>query len=256
MENNLEEQSGLTPPLKAVVVNGKKKIAVGGVVNLYIPEQTKQQQADWNQNDENAPDFIKNRICYGTEDRSYKYGDTDAVYQTEGNTSGYFYYDIPTIDEDFVKSLIGRTFNLKYGYDDPDYGHSEVTFTIHTDEENTYGYMHMLSDGLYEVYGPDDNACILIVTTDEAEWFDEPIDKGLYVNAYSSIDDDGTIYDGDVFDYELSSGSIVAKKIEDKFIPATIARTAQLGGVQFKVYGTDLQASLDGGSTWKTVTLT
>ena len=68
MENtkNIEAQSALTPPLKAVVVNGKKKIAVNGVVNLDIPQGGggTQVQADWNQNDENAPDYIKNRICY------------------------------------------------------------------------------------------------------------------------------------------------------------------------------------------------
>lgn len=141
-------------------------------------------------------------------------------------------------------------------YDDPEYGHTEVTFTIHTDEEYTYGYLHMLSEGLYEVYGPDDNACILIATIDGAEWFDEPVDKGLYIYAYSSIDDDGTVHDGYVFDYELSSGSIAAKKIDDKFISANIARASQLGGVQFKIDGTDLKASLDGGSTWKTARLT
>lgn len=45
--------------------------------------------------------------------------------------------------------------------------------------------------------------------------------------------------------------------IDDKFISDTIARSSQLGGVQFKIAGSPatLQASIDGGSTWKTVTL-
>jgi hypothetical protein len=44
--------------------------------------------------------------------------------------------------------------------------------------------------------------------------------------------------------------------IDDKFIPSTIVRTEQLGGVRFRIIGTDLQVSLDDASTWKTVTLT
>lgn len=52
------------PPLKALVVNGKKKVAVNGVVNLNLSNMKGGVQADWNQNDENAPDYIKNRICY------------------------------------------------------------------------------------------------------------------------------------------------------------------------------------------------
>ena len=45
--------------------------------------------------------------------------------------------------------------------------------------------------------------------------------------------------------------------IDDKFIPDTVVRTSQLGGVQFKIAGSpaSLQASIDGGSTWQTVTL-
>ena len=49
------------------MVNGKKKIAVNGVVNLDIPQGGgggMQVQSDWDQNDENTPDYIKNRICY------------------------------------------------------------------------------------------------------------------------------------------------------------------------------------------------
>lgn len=42
MGNNIEEQSSLLPPIKAIVVNGKKKIAINGVVNLDIPDVPKQ----------------------------------------------------------------------------------------------------------------------------------------------------------------------------------------------------------------------
>ena len=68
MENtkNIEAQSALTPPLQAVVVNGKKKVVENGVVELNLPTHVPQQQSDWNQYDENAPDFIKNRPFYST----------------------------------------------------------------------------------------------------------------------------------------------------------------------------------------------
>lgn len=33
---NIEEQSALTPPLKAIVVNGKKTVSENGVVNLTV----------------------------------------------------------------------------------------------------------------------------------------------------------------------------------------------------------------------------
>lgn len=45
-------------------MNGKKKVVENGVVELNIPTLTPQQQSDWNQNDENAIDYIKNRPFY------------------------------------------------------------------------------------------------------------------------------------------------------------------------------------------------
>ena len=49
----------------------------------------------------------------------------------------------------------------------------------------------------------------------------------------------------------------VYKQLDEEYIPDTIARSSQLGGVQFKIDGSPatLQVSLDGGSTWQTVTL-
>lgn len=59
----------LPPPLKAIVVNGKKKVAVNGVVNLDVKGGGGSSvQPDWEQNDSSKPDFIKNRICYESTD--------------------------------------------------------------------------------------------------------------------------------------------------------------------------------------------
>lgn len=51
------------PPLKSIVVNGKKKIAVNGVVNINASSKGGV-QPDWNQNDATKPDYIKNRPFY------------------------------------------------------------------------------------------------------------------------------------------------------------------------------------------------
>ena len=42
-EKNIEAQSALTPPLKSIVVNGKKKVAVNGVVELNIDSSSNNQ---------------------------------------------------------------------------------------------------------------------------------------------------------------------------------------------------------------------
>lgn len=55
----------LPPPLKSIVVNGKKKIAVNGVVNINASSKGGV-QPDWNQNDATKPDYIKNRPFYET----------------------------------------------------------------------------------------------------------------------------------------------------------------------------------------------
>lgn len=43
------------------------------------------------------------------------------------------------------------------------------------------------------------------------------------------------------------------EQIDDKYISSNIARASQLGGAQFKVENTTLKVSLDGGTTWLTV---
>lgn len=82
----------LPPPLKAVVVNGKKKVAVNGVVNLNIPQGGggggEQVQADYNQNDENAPDYVKNRPCYeGVYEEVYIDQDVEMSYKPDFSES-------------------------------------------------------------------------------------------------------------------------------------------------------------------------
>lgn len=97
---NIEEKSSLTPPLRAIVLNGKKKAAVNGVVEI----DTK--QADFQQNDPTAPDYIKhkpdmqiefkktiaetymskpNTICNGAILAPFSVSETKKVFFSKGN---------------------------------------------------------------------------------------------------------------------------------------------------------------------------
>ena len=84
MENtkNIEAQSSLTPPLKSIVVNGKKKVAINGVVNINASTKGGV-QPDWNQNDATKPDYIKNRPFY--EEVIPLFPDTTFKYNEQGS---------------------------------------------------------------------------------------------------------------------------------------------------------------------------
>lgn len=208
----------LPPPLKVVVVNGKKKIAVNGVVNLDIPEPTKQQQADWNQNDENAPDFIKNRICYDAGDKILLTGNVIINSATS--------YSFTATSDVLPEPTLGNKIYLKFSNIDTIYETTWIPGSQYV------GFMFSLTT-LGGLCG------------------------GSYVDNHIQFDGGGggatiPFSEGDQYTlYEINT-----QTIDEHYIPDTIVRTSQLDGVQFKVDGTDLKASLDGGSTWKTVSLT
>lgn len=223
MENNIEEQSGLTPPLKAVVVNGKKKVAINGVVNLDIPQgggRGTQVQSDWNQNDENAPDYIKNRICYDAGDKFLLTGNVIINSATS--------YSFEGISDVLPEPTVGSKLYLKFS------SLAEVFETVWT-HNSDYGFTFTLSS----VGG----MC-------GGNWNHDYPNKIHFNGGGGGVSI--PFSEGDTF--TLFEKNI--QPISEDFIPDTIARTTQLGGVQFKIDGTDLKASLDGGSTWKTVTLT
>lgn len=221
MENNIEEQSGLTPPLKAVVVNGKKKIAVGGVVNLVIPEQMKQQQADWNQNDENAPDFIKNRICYDAGDKILLTG--NVIINSATSYSFTATSDVlpePTLGSKlYLKfSSASEVFETEWYYD---YSFGFLFDITSLSKAGALGGSYNIQEHKIHATGGGGGASI-------------PFSEG----------DTFTLFEKNI------------KQISEDFIPETIVRTSQLGGAIFNVDSGVLKASLDGGSTWQTVTLT
>lgn len=222
MENNIEEQSMLTPPLKALVVNGKKKVAVNGVVNIDTRDVSV--QADWNQNDENAPDYIKNRICYTTEenliDETLHISSTTGRF-IEADSSGVYFFN-PSIP--FVS---GKTYKVQVGS-------TIYSFTVHGAPDNSAGSGGTsLEAGGFSV-GWNINGMS-----------GAPHGETAMVNLIGDPQTQAQVLGGNSFEILEENVS----SINNKYIP-------QLGGVQFKISGSSLQASLDGGSTWQTVTLT
>lgn len=178
--------------------------------------EEKQVQPDWDQNDENAPDFIKNRICsekvvtiasdqYNENAQLNKYTN-DALAITPNTT-----YTI-TING------VSKTMNSQ----------QEPSGTI-----VIYFPFDQLSGAF--LYNP--NGILGAPNNEKFQW-NSGANPALYANAKIVI-----------------SGPLITKTIDERFIPDTIVRTSQLGGAMFKVDSGVLKASVDGGSTWKTVTL-
>lgn len=114
-EKNIEAQSALTPPLKSIVVNGKKKVAVNGVVNLNLNNLKGGVQPDWDQNDASKPDYIKNRICY---DESTTLYDSEILPRMVYHVSGSFYTDSDVdLSKSYTLTVNGAVFPLKIELD-------------------------------------------------------------------------------------------------------------------------------------------
>ena len=225
----------LPPPLKAVVVNGKKKIAVNGVVNINIPQgggSSSGVQPDWNQNDEGAPDFIKNRVC--SESYGNIFGQTFTINENGniGESAEIYLNPItPILSNSEYKLLInGEVQKISTPSGAPDGRSGYISFSFESGGCSIFWDMFGLADA--------PNHEIIKIT----------------------FNCDPTLYTGKTVEF---NGQII-KTLDDKYIgfgQYGIVRMLdideRLGGtVRFKKVGTDLKASLDGGSTWKTVTLT
>lgn len=177
-------------------------------------------QADWNQNDENASDFIKNRIC-----------SEETIVVAKGTFNENSSIDI--YSNDFIIPIVGNTYKITVK--------ATGDYVCHTVQPAG-------SDGnLYIGYNiPDGNAYgggTLTYNPNGVSGAPNGEKFRLMMSGNPAKLIPGT-------DLEITLETV--NKIPEKFIQAS----TDLGGVQFKIDGTDLQASLDGGSTWKTVTLT
>ena len=203
-------------------------------MNLDIPEQMKQQQADWNQNDENAPDFIKNRIC----SESY------------GNIFGQVF----TINEN---GNIGENADIYLNPITPIIYNSEYKLIIDGDVQKI-ATPSGAPDGRngYMSFSFERGGCS--ITWDMFGLADAPNHEIIKIN----FNCDPTIWAGKTVEF---NGQII-QTLDDKYIGFGrygIARMIDLydrvaNGIRFLTDNThtSLQVTLDGGSTWKTVTLT
>lgn len=179
-----------------------------------------QVQADWNQNDDTKSDYIKNRICY-------KEGEVEDVYANVHITENINYNNCfnfsKTIEEGKTyKVMVNGTLYTSTAVLGKDYGTYPNTICLPI---NNIPYL-IVCDYMQTYFGGYTGGILGSIPP-------YPIDLKIYTGGY---------------EYHT---------IDDKFIPDTIVRTSQLGGVQFKIEGSPaaLMASIDGGTTWQTVTL-
>lgn len=265
MENNIEEQSALTPPLKSIVVNGKKKVAVNGVVNLNIPQGGGEQvQADWNQNDSTAVDYIKNRICYSSiDERGYFLSDNDKNpvyapdYDHDWDLPVFWEYPYASIDTALLNSFVGRSIYMVAEEDEqglPESVYSGVFGAV--DSQDDYR-LEKVSDTLYMIYTVADDMNLGYISLADNQTVDDiTLNKGVYIKVYGEVltDEEYNPIGLKYYEYNISP-AYTYHKLDEKYIPDTIVRTSQLGGAIFKIESDALKVSIDGGSTWKTVTL-
>lgn len=180
-----------------------------------------QVQTDWNQNNSEAVDYIKNRICY----KSLELLTDDVLtMQSDGTISGsdsggFVYFNTNGLFK------IGNICVFKIN------GEVLSSFAISGASDNDCGGG---GGGIFGGIGCGYNVDGVTGA---------PNGENTQINAHLSP---SAFTEGDILTVEME----IYHGINEKFVP-------QLGGVQFKIegYPAALKASLDGGTTCKTVTL-
>lgn len=156
-------------------------------------------QADWNQSDSNADDYIKNRICYDT---TVVYADVENpnAEEHEPTSSIYFEAPIPTV---------GDTVNVQYKY-------WTGGMNPHWEEVNqnvTVGPYMNPGEAVVQTSGVG-----AITIFYKESWADKSHPEATGLVSTVTIFDEIVVVNADA---EL-------KTIDDKFIPDTVARVADL----------------------------
>lgn len=159
-----------------------------------------QAQADWNQNDSTASDYVKNRICY-EETVGREYYNQSEGYETidVGDDNALEKYEVITLE-----SFIGRTLTVNLG------GETE---TFDTSDYVTAG------EGLYAV--GDEGMCMLLTVPNQ----EIGLDEGLYF--MSSIG-------GVSVQYNLTGKSEI-HTLADKYLSENIARVSDIPEQAFEL---------------------
>lgn len=184
--NQLQESvtTALENSIENVTVNGTPVKKTDKSVNIVIP------QSDWNQNDETADDYIKNRICYeNIEDFTFSISSNSSVWPEEAPYPEH-----------------GKTFNIEIvgkGFDDA--GMSGEGF------KGIWPVAcNRRDDGIIEIYGtsPERNDYFFLFN---------PTNRNTTFLA-------STYY----FPINIIQGGTIIKQLDEKFIPETIARKTEV----------------------------
>lgn len=161
-----------------------------------------QVQADWNQNNSASTDYIKNRICSSIlVSRGFSSNDPDIQYVTDSYGSVKAYFRIPEIDYQYLEDYL-----------------SNRVLTV----ANTYGTESSVMLGNWEDY------------TEESKLYRNPVTLFGESDIYVCLEDSYTTY-GDTYNKGLyipvSEGDTIyvapietVSKIDNKFIPYSQAR--------------------------------
>lgn len=183
--NQLQESvtTALENSIENVTINGTPVKKTDKSVNIVIP------QSDWNQNDETADDYIKNRICYEETIKPNSFENPNV--QKNGNAGEYLLE-------------VGKKYNVRV--DDIEYNEIECilrypTFGSPCPALLLEGNSRNLGDKYIEYW--DANECI----------------------GYSENGASGTVR---LYIEEIGSGGTIIKQLDEKFIPETIARKTEV----------------------------
>lgn len=198
-------------------------------------------QSDWNQNNSNADDFIKNRTHYIEEDgRAYSSEDSDkqAVYlpdeDPEETSPSFWCYPDANINMDVLNSFEGRHITIQYS-SDPEEDTlegvvGESVFEIQKRDEET--------NNIYAIHSSDsdmDIAFIALADNQTISYVDGvTFNKGVYIWYYGTAeydDETGKITELIPYPYTISP-SLAYHQLDEKFIPNTIARISDIPSQQ------------------------
>lgn len=187
---------------KVKTVNGVEPDENGNI-EVVIPEVEIPEQAnpDWNQNDPEQPDYVKNRTHWEENNQT--------VIEWDGDTEGRDSYDIFYKFSDLTptkSNLVGGEIGLKIN--------GEVQ-SLSLTEENVYE----LDGGLMII-----DETILVVYQNTGDTFAQFPSTGIYA----------ALYNGNHLT-SLTYGSTTYHPLDEGFIPDTIARTADIPEVNYPV---------------------
>lgn len=200
---------------------GKNKIPCGGFVlgdSLTLGEENrlgvnweKQTQSDWNQNDENAPDYVKNRLCYegiGIVNISWNGYIGGRIGQAYNPSEAFWKMS----DNIYAKEeLIGQSFTF---YD----GMYQRFTTVEITEERINDTITSWLDGVkgFIISSADGSPKIAIITEVTSS---ATLTPGLYFSG-STASNSQNLYSHDYVS-NMTTNGVVVHQLDPKYVPGT-----------------------------------